>query len=140
MIVWLTGRVGAGKTTLGKILSERLNAVLLDGGDLRENLSSDLGFSASDRKENARRAMAVAKLLDRQGVDVVVTLVQFPAEPVLLFYLTGSGRPVTGKGDEVDRSVTPKSAIRIDTDGQSVEQSFEQLLNYVMEYSYDHTG
>ena len=45
MVIWLTGRQGAGKTTLAKILhnilDEKLNKViLLDGDKLREVLGN----------------------------------------------------------------------------------------------------
>ena len=40
-IVWLTGNVRSGKTSLAYLLKERLNAVVLDGDELRVSISTD---------------------------------------------------------------------------------------------------
>lgn len=78
--VWLTGLSSAGKTTLARELERRLvvagGAVcVLDGDELREGLSSDLGLSREDRDEQARRAAEVAALLSKSGTVAVVALV-----------------------------------------------------------------
>ena len=59
-IYWFTGLPGSGKTTIAKLLFERLRefkicSVLLDGDDVRSGLNRDLGFSDDDRVENMRR-------------------------------------------------------------------------------------
>ena len=77
-VIWLTGLSAAGKTTLGRILCERLRALgyrtdQLDGDEIRRNLSSDLGFSPADRDENVRRIGQFACMLARQGCIVVVS-------------------------------------------------------------------
>ena len=82
LTLWLTGLSGSGKSTiadrLAAVLRERgfpLSVVRLDGDDLREGLNRDLGFSAEDRSENIRRAGEIARLLARQGMLVLVTLI-----------------------------------------------------------------
>lgn len=80
-VVWMTGLPGAGKSTLAylarKILAEEFgrNVEVLDGDEVRKGLSRDLGMSKSDREEHARRVSFVAKLLARNGVVVVVSLI-----------------------------------------------------------------
>lgn len=49
------GLPGAGKTTLARLLSRRLNAVHYNADDIRREISRDLGFSEKDRIEHARR-------------------------------------------------------------------------------------
>ena len=71
--VWFTGLSGAGKTTLSKMLEERLRVrgakvELLDGDVVRTHLSKGLGFSKEDRDENIRRIGFVCELLSRNGV------------------------------------------------------------------------
>src|SRR3990170_1974648 len=52
-IIWLTGLSGAGKTTLGNSVFNKLKkfekVIILDGDELRKGLNSDLGFSMEDR-------------------------------------------------------------------------------------------
>jgi adenylyl-sulfate kinase len=74
--LWLTGLSGAGKSTLAHAVTERLNAhgihvEVLDGDEVRLNLSKGLGFSREDRDTNIRRIGYVAKLLARNGVAVI---------------------------------------------------------------------
>lgn len=71
--LWFTGLSGAGKSTLAEyltpILRERgCKVEVLDGDEIRENLSKGLGFSKEDRDTNIRRIGYVADLLSRNGV------------------------------------------------------------------------
>src|SRR5215213_4709995 len=51
----IMGLPGAGKTTVSKLIAERLNAVHFNADEVRSNVHRDLGFSAEDRVEHARR-------------------------------------------------------------------------------------
>ena len=53
--ILVMGLPGAGKTTLSKVLAPRLNAVHFNADAVRANVNKDLGFSESDRIEQARR-------------------------------------------------------------------------------------
>jgi adenylylsulfate kinase len=48
---------------------------VLDGDELRTQLTADLGFSRSDRDTNVRRVGFVARLLARNGVIVLVPVI-----------------------------------------------------------------
>jgi adenylyl-sulfate kinase len=50
-------------------------AYILDGDQLRAGLSRDLGFSATDRAEQVRRAAHVAKMFVEAGVTPLVSLI-----------------------------------------------------------------
>jgi adenylyl-sulfate kinase len=74
--LWLTGLSGAGKTTLAAVLATELSArgisvEVLDGDEVRTNLSKGLGFSKEDRDTNIRRIGYVCRLLSRNGVGAV---------------------------------------------------------------------
>lgn len=71
MIWWIYGESGSGKTTL----ANSINGIHLDGDDMRKTISSDLGFSEEERKENNIRIAKLAKLLENQGYDVVVSTI-----------------------------------------------------------------
>jgi adenylylsulfate kinase len=78
--LWLTGLSGAGKTTLTEILIPELRArgvqvEVLDGDEVRTNLSKGLGFSKEDRDTNIRRIGYVSRLLARNGVGVVTAAI-----------------------------------------------------------------
>jgi len=78
-IIWLTGLSGAGKTTLGNSVFNKLKkfekVIILDGDELRKGLNSDLGFSMEDREENIRRVAHTAKMLYDNGFLVITTLI-----------------------------------------------------------------
>jgi adenylyl-sulfate kinase len=74
--IWLTGLSGAGKTTLGILLSQWFkdngrSIVFLDGDELRKGINKDLGFSENDRLENVRRVAEINKLLLKNNITVI---------------------------------------------------------------------
>ncbi len=78
--VWFTGFSGAGKSTIANALTEKLKSKgyrleMLDGDEVRENLTKDLGFSKEDRDTNIRRIGFVTKLLVRNDVIVLVPVI-----------------------------------------------------------------
>ena len=78
--VWLTGLPASGKSTIAVALERQLivggqAAYLLDGDNIRDGLSDDLGFAPGDRAENVRRVGQVARLFADAGVIAVVSLV-----------------------------------------------------------------
>ena len=79
-ILWFTGLSGSGKSTLAQyltpILKERgCNVEVLDGDEVRENLSKGLGFSKEDRDTNIRRIGYVAGLLSRNGTCAITAAI-----------------------------------------------------------------
>jgi adenylylsulfate kinase len=77
LTVWLTGLPCSGKTTIANAVAERLDGPveILDGDEVREFLSRDLGFSQEDRDTQVLRVGWVASKLARHGVTVLVSLV-----------------------------------------------------------------
>src|SRR3954466_3684470 len=78
--VWLTGLSGAGKTTVAQAIVNELKTAdvdieLLDGDEVRTNLSKGLGFSKEDRDINIRRIGYVSRLLSRNGVGVIASAI-----------------------------------------------------------------
>ncbi len=78
--IWFTGLSGAGKTTISRLVFDKLRSrglrvELLDGDIVRQNLTKGLGFSKKDRDENIRRIGFVAHLLTRNGIIVLVSAI-----------------------------------------------------------------
>lgn len=78
--VWLTGLPSAGKTTIAHELANRLRedghlVEVLDGDEIREFLTADLGFSRADRHTNVQRVGFLADLLARNGVKALVPVI-----------------------------------------------------------------
>ena len=79
IILWFTGLSGSGKSTIAHSVEEQLfkqgfRTFVLDGDNVRHGLSSNLGFSVEDRKENIRRVGETAKLMLEAGI---ITLTAF---------------------------------------------------------------
>ena len=71
--LWFTGLPCSGKTTIAEVVEDDLrnrglNVESLDGDEVRQHLSKDLGFSKEDRDTHIRRMGFIAKLLSRNGV------------------------------------------------------------------------
>ncbi len=80
MVAWLTGRSGAGKSTIADVVDRALTeagrrTMVLDGDNLRQGLNRDLGFRAEDRVENIRRAAEAARLIADAGLVVILSLI-----------------------------------------------------------------
>lgn len=74
--LWFTGLSGAGKSTVSRLVADRLRRLgrsveVLDGDEIREHLSKGLGFSKEDREINIRRIGYLCKILSRNGIVAI---------------------------------------------------------------------
>jgi len=79
-VIWLTGLPGSGKTTIASGLEKELKVrglkvEVFDGDEVRKNLSKGLGFSKEDRDTHNKRVIYVCKLLTRNGINAIVSLI-----------------------------------------------------------------
>jgi adenylylsulfate kinase len=80
-VIWLTGLPSSGKTTISGMLKLKLKEQLdlyvevLDGDVVRRELSPELGFTKQDRDLHAMRVVYLSKLLSRNGVPTIVSLI-----------------------------------------------------------------
>ncbi len=75
MILWATGFSGSGKSVYASYLSRHHKFVVLDGDELRADLSKDCAYDYPGREEHGRRIIALCKILDKQGRDVFVSTI-----------------------------------------------------------------
>ncbi len=163
-VLWFTGLSGAGKSTLAEALTPELRdrgvpIEVLDGDEIRTNLSKGLGFSKEDRDTNILRIGYVAKLLSRNGVGVITAaispygeirdqvrasvdtfvevyaessldaLVERDPEGLYKKALAGEIENFTGVSDPYEAPEQPE--VRVDTGTESVEQSADAILAYL---------
>jgi len=160
-VIWLTGLSGAGKSTLAGRLEKELGAYgrsveILDGDEVRTNLSAGLGFSKADRDTNIRRIGYVARLLARNGAGVITAaispyrevrdeiaaqtpnfvevfvscsldeLVKRDVKGLYKKALAGEIEHFTGVSDPYEEPLHP--AVRVESDRESVEESVAKIM------------
>ena len=171
--LWFTGLSGAGKSTLANLAAEELRkrahrVEILDGDEVRTNLSKGLGFSKEDRDINIRRIGYVCNLLARNGVIAIsaaispyrdvrdevrrahdrffevfvrCTLDKLVERDVKGLYkkaLAGEIKSVTGVSDPYEEPVNPE--LIVDSSTETVDQSLGKLLRRLEELSYINNG
>lgn len=134
---------------------------VLDGDNMRHGLCADLGFSAADRAENMRRVGQVAKLFAESGCLVITAFISpYRKDREQIRILSGDlfhevyiatpleiceqrdpkGLYAKARCGEIE-SFTGISApyeppkapdLRVETSQLSVEESLEQLIEYVV--------
>jgi adenylyl-sulfate kinase len=167
--IWLTGLSGAGKSTISGLLGERLLTMgqrveVLDGDEVRRNLSAGLGFSKADRDTNVRRIGYVCRLLSRNGVIAISAAIspyravreelkqQLPnflevfidcplkvcierdVKGLYARALRGEIPAFTGVSDPYEAPLSPD--LTISTDKESVQDSVEKIISKLIERGY----
>ncbi len=167
--LWFTGLPCSGKTTIAEVVDKELrgrglNVESLDGDEVRQHLSKDLGFSKEDRDTHIRRMGFIAKLLSRNGVAVlgafvspyreirdhlrseienfVEVYVKCPVEvcierDVKGMYkkaLAGEIKNFTGVSDPYEEPLSPEFVV--ETDKETMQESVEKVLQGLEEMEH----
>lgn len=79
-VIWITGLSGAGKTSVGKLVSETLrnsgvHVFWMDGDEMRQILGNKWGYSVEDRIELAQVYSRIAAKMADSGITVVCSVV-----------------------------------------------------------------
>lgn len=162
--LWFTGLSGAGKSTLAGRVAEELRrrgikVEILDGDEVRTNLSKGLGFSKEDRDTNIKRIGYVCKLLTRHGVVAISAAISpyrevrdhnreqigsfvevyvkcsieaLTRRDVKGLYkkaLAGEVKNFTGVSDPYEPPLTPE--VTVDTERQREAESLRAILDYL---------
>jgi adenylyl-sulfate kinase len=168
-VLWFTGLSGAGKSTISNQLvallkSHQCKVELLDGDEVRTNLSKGLGFSKEDRDTNIRRIGYVCNLLARNGVIAISAAIspyravreevrQNTGHFVEVFVdcsleecirrdvkglyakaLSGEIPQFTGVSDPYEPPLSPE--IVVNTAEESLEESVNKILSYLTTHQY----
>ncbi|MEM2759480.1 MAG: adenylyl-sulfate kinase [Nitrososphaerales archaeon] len=168
-VIWLTGLPGSGKTTIARVLQPKLKKLglrveLLDGDEVRKQLSPDLGFTKEDRELHARRVVYLSKLLARNGIVAMVSLISpyrsfrafarqeignfvevyvkcsintcIKRDPKGLYKkaLTGEIVDLTGLQDPYEEPIDPE--VIVNTELEKPEQSAAKILHTLRDLGY----
>jgi len=148
MVYLFTGQPGSGKTTLAKKLqiwlqtdkkNWRKSVFHIDGDQLRE-LFPNQDYSKEGRHKNITKAFDIAKYLDNNGNDVVISLVSPYRElreklksecKVQEVYC--HTKKIRGREDKFALDYEPPIQFFIDLDtSDSVDTTFNKLLKMIL--------
>ena len=73
--ILIMGLPGSGKTTLAVELQKQLNAVLWNADDVRQHINKDLGFTNTDRIEQAKRMGWLANNVTKMNIPCIADFV-----------------------------------------------------------------
>jgi adenylyl-sulfate kinase len=167
--LWFTGLPCSGKSTLARKIEETLlergvNCEVLDGDEVRENLSKGLTFSKEDRDINIRRIGWVCKLLARNGAIAIGAAISpykairdeireqherfvevYVKAPIELLTerdvkgmykkaLAGEIKNFTGVSDPYEEPENPE--ILVETDKETVDESAHKIIRTLELMSY----
>lgn len=119
LTILLTGLTATGKTTIAHALERRLfdngrAVTVLDGADMRLGISKDLGFTASERSENLRRASEISRIINNAGLISICAFVA-PSEDV-----REKARKLIGEDRFIEVYLTASEKARRERDTQGV--------------------
>ena len=70
MFITISGELGSGKTTVGKLLASKLNYNFFSVGDLMGELASERGLSLLEFSKKAEESDEIDRLLDERQVKI----------------------------------------------------------------------
>lgn len=147
-----------------ELMAHGKHTMLLDGDNVRLGLNKNLGFRPEDRFENLRRIAEVAKLMNDAGLITIVSTISptatdrqnarqiIGAENFIEIYLSTSlaecerrdtkglyrkarsGEIQNFTGIDAPYEVPTQAQIQMTTEGRSIEDSLQQLLEEVAPY------
>ena len=76
--LWFFGMSGSGKTFASTYIKKFvIGSFLIDGDEIREKISFDLGYTLKDRKTQVKRVLGIANICVNQGLYPIISTVYF---------------------------------------------------------------
>jgi predicted cytidylate kinase len=94
MIITIGGNQGAGKTTLAKKLSEKLNYKFISIGDLKGEISKERGITIDELNEIGKKEKWIHEEFDKKTIEIGKTRNNFIVEGWLAFYFIPNSKKI----------------------------------------------
>jgi len=137
-IIWLTGQSGSGKTTIAGALQKKLDGVVLDGDEMRNSISTDLGFSKEEREIHNLRVARLAKVLSKKTPVIVSVIAPFEDARKRIDEIARPFWVYVERDLPVDKSkpyqVPSHYHVKVNSDTQKVEEQIEIILSALEEF------
>ena len=80
MVIWIIGLSGSGKSFYAKEIKKKIsNSIIVDGDEVRKYITTKLGYSSKDRKENSLMIIKLCSFLESKGFNVICPILSiFP--------------------------------------------------------------
>ena len=76
--IWFFGMSGVGKTYISSNLHRKIkDSVIVDGDDVRKNISTDLGYIKEDRVKQIKRVLGICKIIIKSKKIPIASTVYF---------------------------------------------------------------
>ena len=135
MIIWFYGQPGAGKTTLAKELLNHIDAIHIDGDEIRE-VFQNKDYSKEGRMKNLTLINNIVRFLDYKNNNVVISVVS-PFKEVRdqildlntkYFYVHTSEIRGREQNFAQDFEITEED-IKLDTTNKTIKEVIDAVLN-----------
>jgi adenylylsulfate kinase len=135
MIIWFYGQPGSGKTTLAKELMTSIDAIHIDGDEIRE-VFQNKDYSKEGRMKNLTLINNIVRFLDYKNNNVIVSVVspfkevrdQILDLDVKYFYVHTSEIRGREQNFAQDFEIT-ESDIKLDTTNKTIKEVIDAVLN-----------
>ena len=94
MIITISGKQGAGKTTLAKMLAKKFNYKFISIGDLRGQIAMEKGITIDKLNEIGKKESWVHKEADRKTIEIGKTKDNFVVEGWLAYYFIPNSKKI----------------------------------------------
>ena len=135
LIIWITGQSGSGKTTIAKIINQKLGGIILDGDEMRKSISYEFGFNKKDREKHNLRVARLAKILSQYTNIIIAMIAPFESirkqinkiiKPIWI-YVERNIKTNKEKPYEIPK----KYHIKVNSNKQTSKEQIKSILKYL---------